>query len=157
MPGNLIISGGTLQYSSQVSPGVAATTDRLFTVGLAGATSPMFATLDASGAAGDSITWTGNGTGSANAIAFGATTQPATLTLTGSSIDGNAFAPIIGDSGGSSPGANVTSLVKSGVGTWILTGANTYSGGTTIIGGTLTTSGSGTLGNSGPLAIERGQ
>ncbi|HEX3999683.1 MAG TPA: autotransporter-associated beta strand repeat-containing protein [Pirellulales bacterium] len=125
---NLVINGGSLQYSNQATPAAATSTDRLFTIGAAGAT------LDASGASGDSITWTGNGTGSANAVAFASSNAPATLTLTGSSTDENVFAPSIGNPGA---GANITSLVKSGKGAWALTGANTYSGGTTVNGGTL--------------------
>src|SRR5205823_2462107 len=63
-------------------------------------------------------------------------------TASGSNTGNNTFAAIIGDGTG-----GATSLNKSGSGTWILTGANTYSGGTNISGGTLlvtNTTGSGT-------------
>ena len=43
-------------------------------------------------------------------------------------------------------GTGLTSLVKSGAGTWVLTGTNTYSGGTTINDGTLITGNASALG-----------
>ena len=57
--------------------------------------------------------------------------QNPTLTLTGTNTGYNTLAPVIGDNSGA------TSLVKSGTGTWVLTGSNTFSGTTTINAGTL--------------------
>jgi fibronectin-binding autotransporter adhesin len=54
-----------------------------------------------------------------------------TLVLQGTNVGANTLAQVVNDSGGA------TSLTKSGAGTWVLTGANTYSGNTTISGGTL--------------------
>ncbi|OYX00851.1 MAG: hypothetical protein B7Z14_07845 [Bosea sp. 32-68-6] len=54
-----------------------------------------------------------------------------TLTLTGTNKGENSIATIIGDSGG------LTSVTKTGAGTWVLTGANTYAGTTTVNAGTL--------------------
>ncbi len=70
-----------------------------------------------------------------------------TLTLTGS---GNGLiSSVIGTGTGS--------LTKTGTGTWVLSGLNTYSGGTTLSSGTLQLSGSGTLGAStGALAVNGG-
>jgi len=58
------------------------------------------------------------------------------LTLTGSNTNANTIAGIIGN--GSATSLAVT---KSGAGTWVLTGANIYTGTTTLTGGTLQLSG----------------
>lgn len=78
-----------------------------------------------------------------NVTASGAGSK--TLTLTGGNNDN--IEGIISDNSV----ANTTSIVKSGGGTWILSGANTYSGGTTIRGGTLSVSSLGLAGNPGNL------
>ena len=49
-----------------------------------------------------------------------------------------------------------SSLTKSGVGTLLLSGANTYTGGTTVTAGTLKLSGVGTLGDGGLLTVSGG-
>jgi autotransporter-associated beta strand protein len=59
-----------------------------------------------------------------------------TLTLAGADAHANEVAGIISNNSGS----NLTSLVKSGAGTWILSGANTYSGATSILDGILSVS-----------------
>ncbi len=55
-----------------------------------------------------------------------------TLTLTGSNAGLNTLFPLLANGGGLSLG-----VAKTGTGTWVLTGNNTYSAGTTIGGGTL--------------------
>src|SRR5204863_6405007 len=55
-----------------------------------------------------------------------------TLTLTGTSTGANTMTSVIAD-----PSSGSTSLLKSGAGTWVLAGANTYTGNTTIANGTL--------------------
>ncbi len=86
-----------------------------------------------------------SGTG---ALAFGGS-GARSLTLTGTNGGNNTFAPIIGDGSG-----GVTSLNKSGSGTWVLTGANTYAGATTISGGTLKVNGSTAAGSA--VAVNSG-
>ena len=110
--GNLILNGGTLRYT-----GPAVSTDRLFSL-------QVSSTLDASGTG--AVNFTGTGT-----MGFNSNTTAKTLTLIGTNTDANTLAAIIGDNTG------VTSLTKSGTGTWVITGANTYTGATTISGGTL--------------------
>ena len=121
---NLVINGGTLRYT-----GVGQSTNRLFTLGAGGGT------LDASG------------TGALNFTNGGAIVLPGagarSLTLTGSNTGANTLAAVVGDGGGPS------TVIKSGTGTWSLTGANTYSGGTTINSGTLSVSQDANLGASG--------
>ena len=74
---------------------------------------------------------------------------PRTLTLAGTGT-GNTLATAIGNNGGA------TALTKSGSGTWVLTGANTYSGVTTIANGILQVGAggaSGTLGSGNVVNI----
>lgn len=117
-------TGATLQYLG----GTIASTDRI--VSLAGTTGG--ATLDSSGAG--AITF------ASNLTASGAGSK--TLTLSGTSSGANTLAGIIPDNSV----ANPTALAKTGVGRWVLSGANTYTGGTTVSGGTLALAGAGTLG-----------
>lgn len=121
---NLVIDGGTLRYT-----GIAASTDRLFTIGSAGAT------LDASGS--DALNFVNPAP-----VEFFTADVPHTLTLAGSGTANNSLAALISNSG-----TGPTSVIKTGPGTWVLTGANTYTGPTTINGGYLkisNTTGSGT-------------
>jgi autotransporter-associated beta strand protein len=150
---NLVINGGTLQYANTAPAG--QTTDRLFTIG------PSGATLDASG--GGPITFAGNGTGSANAVAFGVAGGSASLTFIGTGT--GVFAPVIGDNGGGQ-----TSVTVNGVGkgaNWTLSGSNNYTGATTVQGGSLNVAGSlgntavtvstnGTLGGRGSVGLAGG-
>ena len=139
VPANLIFDGGTLQYAST---GPATSTDRLFTLTNNGGV------LDASGF--NTITFAGNGAGAGNAIAFSGS-GPRTLTLTGINTGPNILAPVIGDGE-----AGPTSLVKSGPGTWSITGNNTYSGDTTVSNGVLALDGS-SIPDTGKLVIDGGR
>ncbi|WP_428939595.1 beta strand repeat-containing protein [Fontivita pretiosa] len=116
---NLLLNGGTLRWT-----GLAATsTDRNFTLGGGGGG------LDASGAAGATISFNGTMTAS------GAGNR--TFSLSGSNIGDNTLSSAIVDAGVGS----VTSLLKSGAGKWVLSGASSYGGTTSISGGTLALSG----------------
>lgn len=129
---NLILNGGILQYT-----GGAVSTDRLFSVGTSGGT------LDASGSGAVNFT-------NAGSLGFNAQTGPRTLTLTGNNGGNNTLAAVIGDNSGA------TSLVKSSVGAWVLTGANTYTGTTTVSGGTLVLSGPGSIAGSTTVDVQSG-
>ncbi|WP_224545079.1 autotransporter-associated beta strand repeat-containing protein [Mesorhizobium sp. CA16] len=114
---NLVLNGGTLQYI-----GAAGSTDRQFTLGASGGT------LDASGTGAINFTSTTpvtlSGTGNR------------TLTLAGSNTANNSLSARIDD-----PSGGVTSLTKSGAGTWVLNNTtSTYTGVTTISGGVLAVS-----------------
>ncbi|MDI1312379.1 autotransporter-associated beta strand repeat-containing protein, partial [Prosthecobacter sp.] len=137
---NLVLNGGTLQYT-----GGNTRTDRLFSVGSNGGT------LDASGTGAVNFTNTGS-------MGFNGQSGIRTLTLTGTNAGDNILAAVIGDNGGA------TVLTKSGTGTWVLTGANSYTGTTTISEGTLQIGDGGTTGslstssalvNDGTLAFKR--
>lgn len=107
-------TGATLAYT-----GSGHTSNRV--INLAGTTGG--ATLDASGSGAlvfsSALTATGAGS--------------KTLTLAGSSTAANTLSGAIVNNSGT----NLTSLVKSGAGTWVLSGANTFTGTTAINGGTL--------------------
>jgi autotransporter-associated beta strand protein len=110
--GNIVFNGGTLQYTG---PGVSV--DRLFTLGGGGGT------LDNEGATALVF----NNTGSLGMSGNG----PRTLTLTGPGTLGDTLACNITNH----PAG--TALRKTGAGTWILNGTNTYAGGTALLGGVL--------------------
>ena len=120
-----IRTNGTLRYV-----GPAAVTDRLFTIGNA--------RIDASGAG--PIAFANNG-------AIGTSGGNRTLTLLGSNAQANTLVSSIVDSGP----AGVTSLAKQGEGTWVLSGANSYSGATTISAGLLRVAAATALGATDPL------
>jgi autotransporter-associated beta strand protein len=80
-----------------------------------------------------------------------ATNGTRTLRLQGSTAGTGELASNLGDLGG-----GVTSLNKSGTGTWTLSGSNTYSGSTTIGAGTLRLAGTNTLPTSGVLVGSSG-
>ena len=108
--GNLILNGGTLRYT-----GGAASTDRLFSL-------QTSSSIDASGTGAVNFTNTG-------AMGFNTGATAKTLTLTGTNTGNNTIAAVIGDL------TLATSITKTGIGTWVLSGANTNTGATNISGG----------------------
>lgn len=120
---NLILNGGVLQYT-----GAGASTDRQFTLTTNGGG------IAASGSGALSFTSTA-------AVALSGA-GPRALTLSGDNTSANTLAPVLGDSGGSS------SLTKTGVGMWVLTGVHSYTGATLISAGTLALSGAGSVATS---------
>jgi autotransporter-associated beta strand protein len=120
---NLVLNGGILSYI-----GNGSSTDRLFS--LTGTNT----TLDASGSGPVNFANTG-------AIATLSTTGR-TLTLQGTNTGANTIASAIGDTvnqvgANGTVGSGVTTLVKNGNGTWVLSGNNTFSGGATVNNGVL--------------------
>ena len=77
-------------------------------------------------------------------------TRAANLTLAGANTGTNTLAQVINDNTGT------TALTKGGVGRWVLTGVNTYSGNTTINAGTLALSSSGSIANSPSIIVAGG-
>jgi autotransporter-associated beta strand protein len=73
----------------------------------------------------------------------GGTASALKFILGGTNTGANTFGQVINDKG---TGSNITTLNKSGAGTWILSNANTYTGGTSIAAGTLGISQNGSLG-----------
>lgn len=110
---NLVFNGGTLRYT-----GAAASSNRGFTIGANGGT------LDASGSG--ALNFTGG------QIFLSGSNTARSFTLAGTHAGANTLGGSLGDNG-----TGATSLVKSGSGTWVLTGSSTYSGGTLINAGTL--------------------
>jgi len=147
---NLLLDGGTLKYSGSG----AQSTDRLFSIGSAD-NSGGGATLDASGAtSADTMSFVGAGAIGFNGISgagtSGAETGVRTLTLTGTNTGANTLTSIISDQAAST---GVTSVTKSGVGTWVINGVNTYTGATSITGGTLATSGDARLASTSGVTV----
>ena len=136
---DIVINGGRLVYGNSNAGNVI--TNRLFTIGTAGATLDNSST--ANNAAGNwNIGQNADGT-SSGSIAFSSSSAPATLTLAndggGSNVATGTLSASLGDPG---TGDNIASVIKtagggSNPGTWQLAGANTYHGNTTILGGTL--------------------
>ncbi|HZZ44414.1 MAG TPA: autotransporter-associated beta strand repeat-containing protein [Tepidisphaeraceae bacterium] len=124
---------GALQYIGATP----ASSDRV--INMAGTTGG--ATLDSSGAGTLTLT--------SNLTATGAGAKA--LTLTGTNTGTNTLQGVIPDSS-----AGATTLVKSGTGNWIISGANTHSGGTTVNAGTLVVANASALGT-GPLTLTGGK
>jgi endo-1,4-beta-xylanase len=116
---NLVISGGTLRHEAPNT----TSTNRKFATGLGGST------IDSSSV---SPAHTFNFT-SDFAMGFNGETGPRSVTLTGSNTGSNIMRVDIDDD----PSGNPTSLVKTGAGTWLLTGTNHYTGSTSVDEGTL--------------------
>ncbi|MBZ9822831.1 autotransporter-associated beta strand repeat-containing protein [Mesorhizobium sp. CA4] len=123
---NLVIgNGATLRYT-----GAGDNTDRLFTLA-AGSTS-----IESSGSGAVNFTNTGAVTYSGSG--------PRTIGLGGTNTGLNTMGGQITDGSG-----GATTLGKSGPGTWVLTGNNTFTGNTVINGGNLMIGNGGTSGNAG--------
>jgi autotransporter-associated beta strand protein len=110
--GTLSLNGVTLQYT-----GSGHASDRVINLSC----TTTGATLDASGAGALVLTSALTATGAGSK----------TLTLTGTSTATNTLGGAIVNS------SSATSLTKSGTGTWVLAGSNTYSGATMITNGIL--------------------
>lgn len=128
---NLVINGGTLQYL-----GAGDSSDRRFTVGVSSAG------FDASGSGPLSLSNTAAVTYSGTAARM--------LTFTGSNADSNTLAAAIGNAG-----SGEVSVTKSGAGTWVLSGVNTYTGDTTVQGGKLSVS-AGSFADASDLTVASG-
>jgi fibronectin-binding autotransporter adhesin len=113
-----ILGGSTLQYV-----GAAASTDRLIQFAAGGSTS----IIDASGSGAIVFTNTGTSTFNTGGGIVG-------LILTGTNTGLNTFDEDYTNNGVANYANTIT---KSGVGTWVLGGASSYSGTTTVSGGTL--------------------
>ena len=114
---NLVLNGGVLQYDGTT----AASTNRLFTIGTAGAqlwnnSSSSSSTLNFTNAGAITVSGTGD--------------RP--LTLRGLNTGNNTLSPILVN-----PSSGMLSIVADNAGKWILAGNNTYTGTTTVSAGTL--------------------
>ena len=143
-----ILAAGTLADGGQVSSiGASSASASSILLGMANAT--VFGELSYAGSTPTStnrkftITSTEGGIDASGSVATAtltmsdtgpltfSTSGAHTFVLSGTNTGGNTYAGIIQDNGGA------TVLQKSGTGTWVLTGANTYTGGTNIQQGTL--------------------
>jgi fibronectin-binding autotransporter adhesin len=114
----LLGNGTTLRYVGSTD----AVTNRAFTIN--GTAAGHGTTIESSG--DGTLTFDTPAT----ALAYGTAGQTRALTLGGTNTGANTFGKILADNG-----AGATSLTKAGLGTWVLTQANTYTGATTVNGG----------------------
>ncbi len=128
-------SGGVLAYTGATN----ISTDRLFTLGTGGG--KIFTN------GGGSLNFTNSG-----AIAFSTPNVSTFLVLGGSDSSTNTFNPSLGNNGS----ATVSLTKGNSPDTWILTGANTYTGQTSINQGTLRLGADNTLPNSAFITISAG-
>lgn len=131
---SLVIDGGTLQYT-----GADVSTNRLFSIGNSGTS-----TLDASGSGAVNFTNTG-------VVGMNNVQGERTLNLAGTNTGANTLAAVIGDSL-----LDATHLMKSGAGTWVITGSNTYTGNTTITSGTLSIGANGSIASTKRIDVRTG-
>ena len=101
--------------------------------------------FDASGTA--ALKWTN--TAAPNYVSAG---QARTVTFKGTNIDDNTMSATFGDSG-----IGQTTIVKDGVGKWIFTGNNTYTGTTTVNGGKLSIAIGGSLASGSAVSVTSGE
>ena len=118
---NLVLDRATLRHAGASN----SSTDRLFTIGANGAK------LESTGAG--AVTY-GSGGGANVTTGTGARV----LTLGGASTAANTVSSILANGGTT---ADILSVVKTDAGTWVLGGANTYTGTTAVLAGTLLVNG----------------
>ena len=143
-PGNVVVmnagSAVTLSGANSYSGGTTVNAASALRVGsstaLGSGTVTLNGQLDLNGNALAVGVLSGPGTGVITSTAAGAASITTTI-ASGTST----FAGVIQD------GSGVVALTKSGLGTQILSNANTFTGGTTISAGTLTLASTGSLGN----------
>jgi autotransporter-associated beta strand protein len=90
------------------------------------------------------------------AIPGSGTDNRKTLTLQGSTAGAGEIEGRFGDALSGTVGQRATSLVKSGTGTWILSGANTYTGSTSVTAGILRLANASALGTSATVTMTSG-
>jgi fibronectin-binding autotransporter adhesin len=131
-----------------INLGSAAQTGTLNYTG-SGASTNRSIVLASTGAGGGTITNNGTGALVFTGVVSNTGTGAKTLTLGGSNTGANDLKSLIAD------GSGTLAFAKAEAGTWILSGANTYSGGTTVSAGTLVLNSSSALGT-GTLTLSGG-
>ncbi len=126
---------GTTTLSSATITGLSSTANLAIGMGISMTGVPAGRTIASIDSATQITLNSGTSvTAGTNASSFG-TPSARTLTLTGTNTDANTIAGILQNS--SAAGAGALSLTKTGIGTWVLSGTNTYTGATTASAGTL--------------------
>ncbi len=122
--------GSTLEFTGASA---AASTNRQIQIGVSNTGSGGATIVNNNATSTTTLTFSN---AAFNVAATGVSTFNRTLTLGGLNTGSNTVTGIIVNNTGTSGG--IVSLSKTGAGTWILNGANSYTGGTTITGGALT-------------------
>jgi fibronectin-binding autotransporter adhesin len=109
--------------------GGQTTSDRTWNWGLTTSSGALPMSFDATGSGALTLN------GSLNPLGLAGTKRTATLTFDGISTANNTFAGVIANP--TATADSTTAVTKSGLGTWVLTGANTSTGGITVASGKL--------------------
>jgi len=168
--GATTINGGVLEVVTLANGGVAssmgqstnaatslvfgAPTATLRYIGSSNATTNRGFTLSSGAGGGATIESSGTGILTIDntiPLAYGTNNQTRTLTLGGTNTGANTFSKVIANNG-----TGATSLTKAGAGTWVLGGANTYTGATNVNAGTLLIATGGSLNASSAVAVNSG-
>ena len=147
-------SAGTLEFASAggANPITVTQTTSTFTLKYSGAGQTMSGLVQANALSTGALTLNASGTGPINfsntgSLGVGGGSGAKNLTLTGTNTGANTLAEVWANN----TAGGAATLTKSAAGTWVLSGANTYTGNTTLSGGTLNLGAAETAGTSGPL------
>ena len=146
---SITISNGSLTLAGASSPSLTINLGGVLINGTTTFDSSLGTVLAGGSSTGQSQTWANNSSQSFVVNSGVQIGKQDTLTLGGSGS--GSISGVVSEN--SASGSNKGKLAKSGAGTWVLSGANTYSGGTTISVGTLEFAKTNSMPSSGTVSV----